>query len=160
MGGEIFVILCIVLLVFLIPNIIDKMSKDAAESKEIEKERQERERISNEFNTLVEIYKESERTIEILNYICDGDYTKNLPETIEVAAGFIRSTLQGCMFTYDFEQRRMYSFVEKAKGCDWKVNPKKAMAEAINLLMCEQYNIHTAPEGGQVYMKLKPTKNF
>lgn len=164
----------IVVLIFLIPNLIDAGTKRRENSIRQKRKQQIKEDEQHMYEELVEKYKSSPLTEEILNYICDGDYRKKYPEWIAVTNREIRSGMQGRTFVYNFEQQRvkeLENIVRWYSALDFKnsevsdvtlnslrVDAWKAMAMAINELMHNEYTITCGDY--QAHMKLKPNKHF
>lgn len=135
---------------------------------------------------LVNQYVNSELLQQILNYICNGNYKLYKPREIIINHDNIKSDVSGRIIVFDFISNRVPVF-EQVSGCIDKKNPETnlirpqiAMAEAINKLMGNDYEIfdnaeriyreirYNSDEGelltiyksNYVLMRLKSTKQF
>lgn len=132
-----------ILFVIIVPAIIIKLIRYAFR-KEQEKNRQaamkrEMELQQQKLNTLANKYAHSASTIQILNCICNGNYRTNHPARIFIARNQIRSILNQETYVFDFVQERLTPLSSN----DDKVDPRMAMAIAINQIMHNQYEIYS-----------------
>lgn len=133
---------------------------------------------------LTKRYAESDLLKQILNYICNGDYTLYTPREIIINHLNIRADTSGRIIEYDFVSNRVPAFEQLYFRYDNTteeiVKPQLAMAEAINRLMGYAYKItdmaerttkeHQYHDGeselwfyyrsNYVLMRLKPEKQF
>lgn len=165
------ILLAIAILVFAIPNIIDFLKKENKKERTAEERRQQqifaeqqreseeqrKKQIKNEYMALVKKYTESDITRRILTHICNGNYEKNFPEEIVVGYDFVRSTLDGSSYSFDFKQNKVARLHSNGSSF-WYAEPTVAMAEAINKLMWGRYTIHE--RNGIAYMEWKALYDF
>ena len=96
---------------------------------------------------LIERYATGELLPMALNYICKGDYTQFIPERIIVRDDCIQGVLNGELIEFNFAKSRIENlehvcWVYSADDSfDDYVRPQVAMAEAINRLMKNEYEI-------------------
>lgn len=135
----------------------------------------------SEQQRLVSQYKNSELMRQILNYICDGNYNVNKPREIIIYHDSILADMSQKKIVYDFVLNRVPVFTPihffSASENQFIVKPQVAMAEAINILMGNEYEItdqgrfdYKWSERGTflsysyssnyVQMRLKATKQF
>lgn len=126
---------------------------------------------------LTDHYANSKLLVEILDYICKGDYKENKPREIIISHDNIKSDISGKTIVFDFVSNRVPVF-EYVSGFreDALVKPQVAFAEAINRLMGNEYEIIDRAEiniketsqkellvfykSNYVQMRLKATKKF
>ena len=131
---------------------------------------------------LVNQYVNSDLMKQILNYICNGNYRIYKPREIIINHDDIRGDVSGRIITYDFVSNRVPVFKPIGKACSVEkdlfedfVRPQVAMAEAINMIMGNEYEIYDrgdikykvqGDDGFMIYssnyvqMRLKATKHF
>lgn len=96
----------------------------------------------------IEQYKNSPLTKEVIRVICDGNPYTSYPEKIVITNDFIQGNRNGKTFTYDFSANRVHSFKQVIRtvldneDLKYIVRPQIAMAEALNFLLGNNYEIH------------------
>ena len=125
-------------------RIIDLENKWKAEA---EAEKQRKQDILKQQQDLVEKYKNSPVTIEMLRVICGGFPPMHFPTKITIFNNCVQSETSTQKRTYDFAQHRIHSLewvfkiVHKREDLKYVVKPQIAMAEAINSLLSNKYQI-------------------
>lgn len=116
-----------------------KADKEAEEQRKQDQLRQQEE--------LVEKYKNSPVSIEMLRVICGGFPPIHFPTKITIYNHCVQSETSTQKRTYDFAQHRVHSLewvfkiVHKREDLKYVVKPQIAMAEAINALLSNKYHI-------------------
>lgn len=96
---------------------------------------------------LVEKYKNSPVTIEMLRVICGGFPPVHFPTKITIFNNYVQSETSTQKRTYDFAQHRIHSLewvfkiVHKREDLKYVVKPQIAMAQAINALLSNKYQV-------------------
>lgn len=148
------VMICLALGIFVYERVNDKKEVEGlVKPKEILEEResestQKQKSIHSQQEELIQQYVNSPLVHEILKYICRGDYKQNRPAEIIINRNNIQSYLYGQKIVYDFMPHRVPEFQQVFYCCRdpyldivEPVKPQVAMAEAINRIMGNEYNI-------------------
>lgn len=99
----------------------------------------------NRHNELIERYKNSPLTAEMLTTICSSI---NYPTKIVIYNDKIQSITNETVHTYNFSEHRVHAFetviksVEQREKLKQIARPQVAMAEAINILLDNKYKIY------------------
>lgn len=195
---EIIFFLLVVLFIFIIVALTNKFSRENEEKyPQSQKEEEElpplnfpadkikkQEKPVNlqwEQQRLVNQYANSELMIYILNYVCDGNYQIYRPREIIINHENIIADVSGKRIIFDFVSNRVPAFTPihyfSTEESGFIVKPQVAMANAINMLMGNEYEItdqgrydYNWSERGTfrsynyssnyVRMRLKATKHF
>lgn len=193
MNSEIIFLISLAIGLIIIVNIAKFINRKIIQHKEIvkfekqQKIRQEqRAQILQQQQNLIQQYANSDLLIQILNYICKGNYTSYKPREIIINHDNIQSDFSDHRITYDFLSNRvpLFKTIWASIGDnpveEVLVRPQVAMAEAINYLMDNNYNIYDKAkwtsqkvqhddthctylyhyESNYVLMQLKATKQF
>lgn len=124
---------------------LERMEAERRE-RELAEERRNQEAIEEQKN-LIERFKNSQITQDVLNTICNRNPSVNLPERIEIFDDCIQANLRGQNLVYNFAANRVHSFqhviitVSDRRELQYVVRPQIAMAKAINALFDNKYEI-------------------
>lgn len=123
----------------------ERMAAERRE-RELAEENRKREAVEKQ-RYLIERFKNSPITQDVLNTICNKNPSVNLPERIEIFDDCIQANLRGQKLIYNFAANRVHSFqyvstiVSSREELRYIVRPQIAMAEAINTLLAHKYEI-------------------
>lgn len=124
----------------------EKERKEAMEREKQERQQARQQSIEAQ-RQLVEHYKNSNVTHEVLNTICKMRPGVNYPERIEIFDERIQALYHGELLSYNFADHRVHSFAPAYKTV-WRdeeleeiLRPQIAMANAINALLYNKYVI-------------------
>lgn len=153
--GILFLMPGVITVIVKVVKAINRKAKDKEIWERMEAERKEREyteekrkrKAAEEQRMLVERYKDSPITQDVINTICNMNPSVNLPDKIEIFDNSIQADLYGQRFVYSFAANRVHSFqrvstvVTSRDELRYVVRPQIAMAEAINTLLSHKYEI-------------------
>ena len=118
----------------------------AAEKARLAAEKQKKEALETQRNLVIR-YRNSELTKEILEYICCVDGRRTSPESIEIYNDRVVGKTKNEIQEYNFTAHRvgrLNTVIEVAgnrEAFNYLVKPQMALAQAINSLLANQYNI-------------------
>ncbi len=155
LGVYLLLPLVIFIIVKVLKKIYDKNSRRQQEEERIAREiaekrraEEEKQKALQEQQQLMEKFKSSPLTKEIVHAICFGDQQLP-PQKITITCNCIQGEHSGQTATYDFASHRVHSpfphvirSVHNVEDLKYIVKPQMAMAEALNILFGHLYVIY------------------